>query len=281
MSTTPGRARPRAGALLLTFGLASLLGLTLLSPVTGTASARAKDYPPTPTYVYPTNAAKMFRWGVEAWRDEFEVDPLRSDWKISRGDTVVTRNGMITLMASPRSGDVVAKPRGATASEGRWETRVRVWEKKRDVGTPYTVVWELVPARRAERHCGAQSIVMASFRQDDAAAVGAVRTLPDHEFTFSKELPLSQGWFHTFAVEVAPDHISWFVDREVVHTERRPEALSGVGLRPQLRMQAVPGASMRPTWVQADWVRHYTLKRPNAQSIEAPQMTQGTYAGAC
>jgi hypothetical protein len=273
------RVRRRAGALLVAGALTATLG----APTIGTApaAAGADTYPPTPTYVYPTNAAKIFRWGVETWRDEFEVDPLREDWRVSKGDTVVTRNGMITLMAFPRSGNVTAKPRTNKAAYGRWEARVRVWEKDRFAGTPYTAFWELAPARRKERHCGAQNIVMAAYRQDDTAATGAVRTLPDLEFAFTKDLPLTQGWFHTFAIEVTPDHISWFVDREVVHTERRPEALSGVTFRPQFRLQAVPGAEMRPTWMQMDWVRYYDLSRPNAQSIEAPEMTQGTYADAC
>ena len=279
MPFTSIRARRRGGALLVAFGLAASLGAPNLG--SGSAAARGDDYPPTPSYVYPTNAGKMFRWGREAWRDEFEVDPLRKDWRVSRGDTVVTRNGMLTLMAFPKSGKVIAKPRTNKAKYGRWEARVRVWEKKRFEGTPYTAFWELVPARRKHYRCGAQSIVMAAYSQDDEAAVGAVRTLPNNEFSFSKDLPLTQGWFHTFAIEVTRDHISWFVDREVVHTERRPEALSGVKFRPQFRLQSVAGEAMRPTWMQMDWVRYYSLKRPNAKSIEAPEMTQGIYDEAC
>ena len=38
-----------------------------------------------------------------------------------------------------------------------------------------------------------------------------VRNTPDADFTTSKALPLSNT-FHTFAVEVTPDHVSWFVD---------------------------------------------------------------------
>jgi hypothetical protein len=33
--------------------------------------------------------------------------------------------------------------------------------------------------------------------------------------------------------------------------------------------------------MQMDWVRHYSLDRPNAKSIRAPRMTKGTYADAC
>jgi hypothetical protein len=260
----------------------------LLLALVGTSSAtvaapvptKADDsYPPTPVYTYPTNAAKIFRWGVEAWEDEFEVNPLRDDWATSAGGDVVTRNGMLTLMAYPSSGTVTATPTSHKAKLGRWEARVRVWEKDRTVGTPYRAFWELVPAKKYR--CGAKSIVLASYSQDELQATGAVRTLPNHEFAFAKDLPLTQGWFHTFAIEVTDDHISWFVDTKVVHTERRAEALSNVSFKPQFRLQAVEGASMRPTWMQMDWVRYYTLDRPNAKSIEAPEMTQGTYAAAC
>lgn len=261
--------------------LLGLLGLVGSSSSTSAspAPAKADAYPPTPVYTYPTNAAKIFRWGVEAWKDEFEVNPLRSDWATSAGGDVVTRNGMLTLMAYPSSGTVTATPTSQKAKVGRWEARVRVWEKNRNVGTPYRAYWELVPNKKYR--CGAKSIVIASYSQDELQATGAVRTLPDHEFSFSRVLPLTQGWFHTFAVEVTDDHISWFVDKVVVHTERRPEALSNTTFRPQFRLQAVDGASMRPTWMQMDWVRYYSLKRPNALPIDAPEMTQGTYADAC
>lgn len=270
--------RPTSAVLLLAL-VGALLGTSPATVAAPTPGAAADSYPPTPVYTYPTNAAKLFRWGVEAWKDEFEVDPLRADWATSEGGDVVTRNGMLTLMAYPASGTVTATPTSQRAKVGRWEARVRVWEKDRTVGTPYRVFWELVPNKRYR--CGAKSIVIASYSQDEPQVTGAVRTLPDNEFTFSRLLPLTQGWFHTFAVEVTEDHISWFVDRVVVHTERRTAALSNVRFKPQFRMQAVDGASMRPTWMQMDWVRYYTLDRPNALPIDAPEMTEGTYAEAC
>jgi len=289
MYVTPRRS-PATLVLLAVAAFALLASLvsqagSAAPPTSAAGPAQAKtdsgDYPPTPVYVYPTNAAKLFRWGAEAWKDEFEVNPLRSDWAVSDGGDVVTRNGMLTLMAYPNSGTVTATPTTQKAKTGRWETRMRVWEKKRNVGTAYRAYWELVPVKARKYHCGAQSIVMASYSQDELVAAGAVRTLPDQEFSYSVPLPLTQGWFHTFAVEVAEDHISWFVDRVVVHTERRPEALAGVRFKPQFRLEAVDGESMRPTWMQMDWVRYYTMKRPGILPIEAPEMTQGTYAEAC
>jgi hypothetical protein len=38
---------------------------------------------------------------------------------------------------------------------------------------------------------------------------------------------------------------------------------------------------MRPSWFQADWVRAYTLKRPNAKSIKAPAMRQVASTATC
>jgi hypothetical protein len=38
---------------------------------------------------------------------------------------------------------------------------------------------------------------------------------------------------------------------------------------------------MNPGRMQMDRVRYYSLARPNAQPIEAPRATEGTYAAAC
>ncbi len=55
-----------------------------------------------------------------------------------------------------------------------------------------------------------------------------------------------------------------------MRTETRPAALSGVKYRPQFVMTAVPHRSMRPSYMQMDWVRYYSLARHNARSISAP-----------
>jgi beta-glucanase (GH16 family) len=123
--------------------------------------------------------------------------------------------------------------------------------------------------------------VLASWVPGSARAHGFVNTLPDHSFTFSRKRDLRSRAWHTYAVEIASDHISWFVDTSVVRTETRPEALSGDTYRPELVMESVPDTSMRPSWFQADWVRYYTLKRPSALPIDAPLMNQTTATPAC
>ena len=169
-------------------------------------------------------------------------------------------------------------PDDQSAQYGRWEARVRAVEKTSE-GERFNFTWELAPVD--DRHCGATGIVLANYTPDDAVVTGAVRTLPDREFSYSRTRDLRPRAWHTYAVEVTPDHISWFVDTKVMRTERRPEALSGETFRPQFVIRGQKGVTMRTSWMQMDWVRYYTLDRPNAKSIQAPEMTSGTYADAC
>jgi hypothetical protein len=101
------------------------------------------------------------------------------------------------------------------------------------------------------------------------------------QYSYSKRLALHQGWFHTYAIEITKDHISWFVDTKVIRTERREDALRGIEYRPRFRLQGAKGEKHRTTWMQMDWVRHYDLSRPNAKSIKAPRMKKGVYKDPC
>jgi hypothetical protein len=229
---------------------------------------------------HPTNAAKVFRWGLEAWEEEAEGS-LDQRWRSNHPGLVTSRVGMLTIEAKPNTALVRVRPAGMRAAYGRWEARVRAVELETSNET-FQFNWELVPARKGEYHCGARSIVMASYRpDDDTVARGAVRGLDNTEFTFSRDVDLRSRAWHTYAVEVTEDHISWFVDTKVIHTERRAAALTGVTFKPRFRIEGDPDATMNHSRMQMDWVRYYDLHRPNAQSIDAPAMEQGTYADAC
>ncbi len=102
-------------------------------------------------------------------------------------------------------------------------------------------------------------LVLASYSPGDHRVRGHVRTLPDRSFDYSRVRDLRNRAWHTYAVEITRHHISWFVDTQVVRTETRPAALSGVKYRPQFVMRAEPrsgcaGESRRPGLVRTTWV---------------------------
>lgn len=240
---------------------------------TGDARSASAWVPPN-----PTNAGKIFRWGNKQWGDEFKA-PLSSMWRASRPSMVRNQHGMLTLDAPETSVNVIATVLGHNRRYGRWEARVR-GRQYGAANTPYTVVWELVP-RTGAYNCGARSLILGQYTLGTNLVSTHARNLPDLDFTATKRTYLRENEFHTYAVEITSDHISWFVDTKVIRTERRPEAMRAADYAVRFRLQGVPGARMNKGRMQMDWVRYYTLARPNAQSIEAPQLDRTTYADAC
>jgi len=228
---------------------------------------------------YPTNAAKVFRWGNEAWDQEFEVGTLSRHWHSNHRHLIHQQGGMLTIEGTRTSGTVTAWPDNQAAEHGRWEARIRAVDKS-TTGRQYRFTWELVPANGNDR-CGANRVVLGSYSPGDRRVQGKVSTLPNHAFTYSYKRDLQSRAWHSYAIEITRHRISWFVDTKVLRTERRPAALSGVKYRPEFVMQAVRGTPMRYSWMQMDWVRYYTLQRPDAKSIAAPQMREKTQASAC
>ncbi len=76
-----------------------------------------------------------------------------------------------------------------------------------------------------------------------------MRTLPDRSYTATEPVlagdtavPTDDRW-HTYAVELRRQRISWFVDAHLVRTETRPEAISGVAMTVRFAMVGVAGAT--------------------------------------
>ncbi len=226
---------------------------------------------------YPTNAGKIFRWGDSQWHDGF-VEPVTKAWAVNRPRQVRNQHGMLTLEGYAAAHNVTATLTGHGRRYGRWEARVRSNQYRSD-HTPYRVVWELVPV--GDYHCGARSIVLSSYRMGDHRAHLAIRNLHNAQFSASRRRNLGNGVFHTYAVEVTRTHVSWFVDTQVIRTERRSAALSGARFKVRFRLVAALGRRMNPGRMQMDWVRYYTLARPNARSIKAPATVRGTFGAAC
>lgn len=227
---------------------------------------------------HPTNAGKVFRWGREAWRQEFEVGPFPSSWKSNRPGAIGQQFGMLTIKTKRDTRKLTVWPDDQAARYGRWEARVRAVEKDR-TGKRFNFTWGLAPTN--PDRCGAGEIVLANYTPDHARVRGGVHGKGGFDFNFSKRRDLRPSAWHTYAIEVTPTHISWFVDTKVTRTERRPKALTGYKLRPQFVLKGAKDGEMRTSWMQMDWVRYYNLDRPNAKSINAPRMAKRAHTHTC
>ena len=260
-------------------GFAFLASTAIAAPLFTTTTTTSADAPVDAEYRMvlegkPTNAAKIFRWGLSAWEDEFIPDRLPARWKSNAPAQVGAQVGMLTLKAGPGTNTLWTSPDDIKRRYGRWEARVRVKDPNpRDRFAMHKVFFELIPSGRYR--CGAKNLTIASYtpRQDDVVR-GFVRNAQGgHQFNFARDPQATTEEFHTFAVEIARNHITWFVDKVPVATERRPEALRlGYRYKPRFRMEAQGYGRMDHTWLQMDWIRYYDLKRPNAKSIAAPPM---------
>jgi hypothetical protein len=243
----------------------------LLMPL-GPSWAREADEPG------PIHAGNTFGWYPAAARYEF-VGSLGDAWK-KRGKGVVrTQHGMLTLL-SGTSGDLSATLSGSGHATGRWEIRWRA--RKYGSGHPnYTIRSELIPAGSRKQYCGARNVALESYTLRHPRAKFYINNLPNLAFRATRGGQYSNNNWHTFAVEVTPSRISWFVDAKVVSTETRPEALSGVPFTVRFKLDAPPNTRMNQARMQMDWLRYWTLAKPNDKSVAAPAPVKGTYRKAC
>ncbi|HWM75850.1 MAG TPA: hypothetical protein VNQ53_19025 [Nocardioides sp.] len=228
----------------------------------------------------PIHAGNTFGWWQSlVYREEFHGS-MPKYWRVDGKGVVQHQNGMLTLNTTD-SGSVSATLKRKGATTGRWETRLRS-RRYGTGGENFRVLTELVPADPKAYRCGAQNISLNDYLIGRKTVQFQIRTLPDNAFRgHLGKVDLGMDEWHTYAVEVKPKRISWFVDSHVIHSERRRAALSGVRLTVRFTMQAVPGKRMNPSRMQMDWMRHWSTKTPNTKSVVAPKTDRGTYAGAC
>ena len=116
----------------------------------------------------------------------------------------------------------------------------------------------------------ARNIALASFSAGGSHVNVFARNAGKQWIYTKRDMTLDRESWHTYAVEVTPRRISWFIDAHVVATVRNPRAISDVRLTPRLSLRGVRGASMDRARISVDWVRHFTLKSPNRYPVRAP-----------
>jgi hypothetical protein len=227
------------------------------------------------------HAGNTFGWYPYAQHWEFErwgaPKPLTSDWQ-TRG-RATERGGQLTLSAR-RGHSTVVTLRGAGHRTGRWELR---WHGYGLGAGPfhYRATSSLVPAANAARHCGPQ-VTFEDVSLPHSQASFTLRPGSGSEYTASTasrgEPFVGRERWHTFAVEVTHRRISWFVDAHVVATETRPAAMVDAPLTVQLRLAPTAQSGAGVARMQLDWLRYWTLRKPDAKSTAAPALHRTTYA---
>lgn len=255
--------------------VASLVATLAATLGPGVAPAAAQDEPPGPIH-----AGNVFKWGPIKVGYNFEDARLdHRDWRVRGRGLVRHQHGMLTLNTAHR-GSVSATERTQGHRVGRWEIRLR--SRANEHGhRDYRVLTELVPAGGRPGHCGARNVALESYTPHSRAARHYIRGKSRHQYVMSKRLGLRDQQWHTFAVEVTHRRISWFVDARVISSERRRDALTGVPFAVRFTMKAARHHRMNQSRMQMDWLRYWTLKRPNAKSTRAPHPTRTIYRGGC
>ncbi len=273
---------PRRPPRVIGVAIAVAVVVALLTPVLAVAPARADHAGAEPGPVHAGNTYGWWNRGI-VWREEFETPytgAMGPQWQPSGPGQVWHQNGMLTLNATSQ-GTLSATLAGPGAETGRWETRLR----SRQYGNGnrrYKVLAELVPAAGAEQNCGGRNIALVSYTPNGKAANVYARTLPNVAYKAARPgMDLGRDRWHTYAVEVTRERISWFIDAHVVYTEPRDQALTGVPLTVRFTMQSKAESSMNVSRMQMDWVRHWSLEAPNTLPVDAPPTRTGVYNKAC
>jgi Glycosyl hydrolases family 16 len=234
----------------------------------------------------PVNAANTYGWFPMKWEEQWHGDNSFRPWRrhITGSGTAYIRWEMIVLDSSvdrykyPSRGSVIATLNRRGERYGRWEMRLRapVWY---DDGRDYKVLAQLIPANPNLRRCRARNIALASFTAGGSQVSVFARNAGKQWTHTKRRIQLGGRAWHTYAVEVTPRRISWFIDAHVVSTLRNPRAISDVRLTPRLTLRGVPGAQMDRARISVDWVRHFTLENPNQKPVRAPAPTVRAYRG--
>lgn len=255
--------------------LAALLATLLAAGLLAAPASRAQE-------PGPIHAGNTFGWYPDAQHWEFErwgaPKPLTSDWQ-SSGGRATEQGGQLSLNA--RNGrTTIVTLRSSGHRTGRWELRWHGYSLGNGANH-YRMTSALVPAAKAARRCGPQ-ITFQDVTLPQSRASFALRPGNGTEFTTStasrgESFGGREHW-HTFAVEVTRSRVSWFVDAHVVATETRSAALTNVPFTVQLRLQPTTAGKGDQARMQLDWLRYWTLRKPDSRSVAAPAPHESTYA---
>jgi hypothetical protein len=148
---------------------------------------------------------------------------------------------------------------GNAMTKGRWETSVRIRNAYERGGPAYQVLVELVPAKRSDYDCGAHNITVADispFSPRVGYGVRSPRSTWDGTAT-APYIPLVRPY--NVAVEVAGDHLTWFLNGSPVGSVTNRDAVPGVPMTLRMSLVGEPDTEMDQTGLISDWQRGFPI----------------------
>ena len=244
-------------------------------------------------------ASQTYGWGVSlfdfAWvfGESLSAKPYRGSvrkgsWTeyLDGGGRVSSHNGGLYFDSKrvniPGPGDfgtTAATMQGNPMTYGRWEVRVRP-RSDETVARDYLVRVELVPEDAADYDCGAHTITLGELTAHGSSVLVGVNA-GDRQWTYRKGLGgTTNNVSHNLAVEVAEDHITWFLDGRPIATVDSAKAVSDLPMTLRLSMVGDGEREMNDTDILSDWQRGFSLLR-GKQVTSGHAMESGPYDPSC
>ncbi|KRF30684.1 hypothetical protein [Nocardioides sp. Soil805] len=162
---------------------------------------------------------------------------------------------------------------GAAQAYGRWEARLRL-KTAEATARDFAVLVELVPERAEDYACGRRNITLAQVAAHSSAMSFGVKA-DTRQWTRTRTVPSLVHTSPAVAVEVAPDHITWFWDGKPIGTVKDRAAVSGVPMTLRFSMVGDQTSEHNQTGVVSDWQRGFALGR-GRQVRSGPALQAGT-----
>ena len=171
-------------------------------------------------------------------------------------------------------GTTRATMQGNALTYGRWEASMRIRNAYERGDRDYQVLAELVPARAGDYDCGRHNITIADISPFSQRVRFGVRS-PRHRWTGSAQAaytPLVNAY--NVAVEVAPKHVTWFLNGSPVGSVTDVAAVPGVPMTLRLSLVGHRRAEMDQTGLISDWQRGFPIST-GRQTVSPKKLDRG------
>lgn len=175
-------------------------------------------------------------------------------------------------------GTTMVTLRDNARSRGRWEVRLRM-KSTETAHRDLRALIELVPADAAAG-CRATGITIAEASPHQRGITIGARNSAGDEWRRTEGGVSVNGTSHAVAVEVTDQHISWFLEGQLIGTVTSKAAIPDVPLTLRLSLQGEGQQQVNRTQAIFDWMRGYGLDR--GQQVDGgPALTRGTHELYC